>query len=145
MSFASDSKSSATVATDPAPVPTPTPRARAPDQIQQLINSCAATVNDLSATKQLVTALETENTLLKERLDTEKRTTATLLELNETRKAETTSLRETVAAKNEAIGAKNDVIASQDKLIAELKNKKSSPLKRLGDVLIGVAVSAILR
>jgi len=113
--------------------------------IQRLINSCAAAAEDLARTRILADALERENALLKERLETEKRTSAVLLELNETRKAEAASLRETVAAKNETIIAKDGVIAAQDKLIETLKKKKTSPLKRLGDVLIGVALAAVLR
>ena len=79
------------------------------------------------------------------RLETEKRTTALLTELNETRKSETETLRTALAAKNEALTAKNAVIASQDKLIETLKHKKSSPWKRLGDVLIGVGVGIVFR
>jgi hypothetical protein len=112
---------------------------------QALINSCAAAAEDLAKTRILADALERENALLKERLETEKRTSAVVLELNETRKAETTSLRETVAAKNETIVAKDGVIAAQDRLIEALKKKKTSPLKRLGDVLIGVALAAVFR
>ena len=83
--------------------------------------------------------------VLKTRLETEKQTTALLTELNETRKSESDALRETVAAKNEAIVAKDAVIASQDTLIEALKKKKSSPWKRLGDVLIGAALYAVLK
>mgnify|MGYP007067076012 FL=1 len=54
-------------------------------------------------------------------------------------------MRATVAAKNETIAAKDAVIGKQDELVRELKNKKTSPWKRLGDVLIGVAVSTLLR
>ncbi len=68
-----------------------------------------------------------------------------LLELNETRKSENAALRTAVAAKNETIAAKDAVIAAQDKLVTGLKSKRSSPWKRLGDVLIGVAIAAILK
>lgn len=68
-----------------------------------------------------------------------------LTELNETRKSETEALRTALAAKNEALTAKDAVITSQDKLIEILKRKKSSPWKRIGDVLIGAAIFAILR
>ena len=54
-------------------------------------------------------------------------------------------MRAALAAGNETIAAKNNVIAKQDELIAELKKRKSSPWKRLGDVLIGVAAAAILK
>jgi|GEM_PF-1701369 len=116
-----------------------------PGDLQQIINSCAAAVEDLAKTRILADALERENGLLKERLETEKRTSRVLLELNETRKAEAVSLRETVAAKNETIVAKDGVIAAQDKLIETLKKKKTSPLKRIQDVLIGVGLMALFR
>jgi hypothetical protein len=115
------------------------------DDLRALINSCAAAVEDLARSRILADALERENALLRERLETEKRTSAVLLELNETRKTEAVSLRETVAAKNETIAAKDGVIAAQDKLIETLKKKKTSPLKRLGDVLLGVGLLAVFR
>ncbi len=89
--------------------------------------------------------LESENALLKERLETEKKTSALLAELNETRKSEGDALRNAIAAKNETLLAKDAVIASQDKLIETLKTKKSSPWKRFGDILIGVAAGMVLR
>ena len=111
----------------------------------QLASACAATADELAASRTLINALENENAALKMRLETEKRTTALLTELNETRKSETEALRTAFAAKNEALTAKDSVIASQDKLIETLKRKKSSPLKRLGDVLIGVGVGIVFR
>jgi chromosome segregation ATPase len=110
-----------------------------------LIGACAAAAEDLKATRALAAALETENGALKRQLETTKQSVDLLNELNQTRKSETDSLRETVTAKNEVIAAKDTVIASQDKLIEALKKKKSSPWKRLGDVLIGAALFAILK
>ena len=104
-----------------------------------------ATAVELERTQVLVTALERENTALKERLETEKRSSAILTELAETRKAESDALRATVAAKNETIAAKDAVIGRQDKLVEALKAKKPSPWRRIGDVLIGAAVFAILK
>lgn len=104
-----------------------------------------AAADDLDKTRVLVRELESENLLLTERLETEKRTTALLTELNETRKSESETLRITVAAKNETITAKDAVIVSQDKLIETLKRKKASIWRRLGDVLIGAAAIAVLR
>ena len=89
--------------------------------------------------------LERENGLLKERLDTEKLANSLLTELSGSRRAENEALRNALAAKNETIFAKEAVIASQEKLIAALQKRKSSPWKRIGDVLIGVAAGAILR
>ena len=110
-----------------------------------LTSACNAAADDLLATRQLVDSLESENALLKSRLEAEKQTTALLLELNETRRSETEALRLTVSAKNETIAAKDAVIASQDKLIETLNRKKSSPWKRVLDVLIGVGVGVVLR
>lgn len=110
-----------------------------------LIPACMATVDELEKTRVLVTALENENRAVKERLETEKRTTAILAELNDTRKSELDTLRSAITAKNETIAAKDSVIASQDKLIAALKTKKTSPWRRLGDLLTGAAIFAILK
>lgn len=115
------------------------------ENAKAIIASCAAAADDLIATRSLVEALDSENKAIQTRLDTEKRTTAMLLELNETRKSENAALRTAVAAKNETIAAKDAVIAAQDKLVTGLKSKRSSPWKRLGDVLIGVAIAAILK
>jgi len=95
--------------------------------------------------RALVTALEKENGALRQRLDVAVRTETIFNELNETRRSETEALRITLAAKNETIAAKDAAIARQDELVAELKRRKSSPWKRVGDVLIGIGVSAILR
>ena len=65
--------------------------------------------------------------------------------MSESRRAENEALRNAIAAKNETIVAKDAVIASQEKLIEALQKRKSSPWKRLGDVLIGVAAGAIFR
>ncbi len=110
-----------------------------------LIAACNAAVDELKASRVLIEALENENRAVKERFETEKRSTAILAELNDTRKRESDALRITVTAKNETITAKDAVIASQDKLINVLKAKKPSPWRRLGDVLIGAAVFAILK
>lgn len=114
-------------------------------QEKQIIAACSAAVDELKAGRVLIDALEAENAVLKERLETEKRTAALLGELNETRKSEGEALRSADAAKNETIAAKDVVITSQEKLIATLKAKKSSPWRRLGDVLIGAAVFAVLK
>lgn len=100
---------------------------------------------ELERTRVLVATLESENNALKDRLDTEKRAAAIFTELNETRKGESEALKAAIMAKNETIAAKDAVIASQDKLIEALKAKKSSPWRRLGDVLIGATVFAILK
>jgi len=101
--------------------------------------------DELTASQDLIGALENENAALKQRLDTEKRTTALLTELNETRKSETEALRTALAAKSEALTAKDSLIASQDKLIETLKRKKSSPWERIGGVLVGVGIAVLLK
>jgi hypothetical protein len=110
-----------------------------------VINACAAAAEELRSSRALITALESENAALKKRLDTEKQANTLLAELNETRRSETEALRSALAAKNETIAAKDTVIAGQDKLIEALRKKKSSPWRRLGDILIGAAVFAVLK
>ena len=92
----------------------------------------------------MIDALERDNAALKQRLEIERQTTQLLTELDKTRKSESETLRSVVAAKNEALTAKDAVIASQDKLIETLKRKKSSPWKRIGDVLIGIGLGTVL-
>jgi hypothetical protein len=104
-----------------------------------------ATAVEVEKSRVLITALETENRLLTERLEAEKQTTAILTELTGTQRSEADALRSAVAAKDETIATKDAVIASQDRLIEALKKKKSSPWRRLGDILIGAAAGAILR
>ena len=93
----------------------------------------------------MIGLLEQENELVKERLETEKRASSLLAELNESRRAENEALRNAIAAKNETVLAKEAVIAGQEKLIEALKNRKPSPWKRMGDVLIGVAAGMVLK
>jgi hypothetical protein len=102
-------------------------------------------VDELKASRSLIDALESENFALKTRLETEKRASQLLEELNATRKSEADALRKALNAKNETIAAKDAVIAAQDKLIETLKHKKSSPWKRALDILIGVGVGAVMR
>jgi chromosome segregation ATPase len=113
--------------------------------VNKVLAACNAAADELAASRTLIGALEEENGSLRSRLATEKQTTGMLNELNEARKAETTALRETVAAKNEAIAAKDQVIASQEKLIATLNKRKASIWKRVGDLAIGAAVGLILK
>ena len=108
-----------------------------------LISACSNAVADLKATRTLVDSLDTESKLLRERLASEQQLTATLSELNATRKSENDALRTAIAAKNETINAKDAAIGSQAKLIESLKRKKSSILGRVGDVLAGAAAALI--
>ena len=110
-----------------------------------LIGVCNAAVEELSAGRRLIDALDQENALLKERLGTERRTTSMLSELSESRRAENDALRNALTAKNETTAAKDAVIASQEKLITALQKRRSSPWKRIGDVLIGIAAGVVLR
>ena len=113
--------------------------------VEDVIDRCAAAVDELKASRALIDALDAENLSLKSRLETEKRTTAILTELNETRKSESDALRKAIDAKNETIAARDAVITTQDKLIDALKTKKPSPWRRLGDILIGAAAIAVLK
>ena len=109
------------------------------------LNACSAAVNELKASRRLIELFETETALLKERLSTEKHTTSLLLELTATQKAESEALRNALNAKNETIAAKDKVIETQSKLVDALNKKKTSPWKRVGDVLIGVAAGMVFR
>ena len=111
----------------------------------QLASACNAAADELAASRALIDALEHDNAALKQRLEIEKQTTQLLTELNQTRKSESEALRSALAAKNEALAAKDTVIATQDKLIETLKRKKSSPWKRVGDVLVGLAIGFVLK
>lgn len=107
--------------------------------------ACSAAVDDLIVTRQLAEALDAENSALRERLENEKQSAALLRELSETRKSENAALAAALSAKNQTIAAKDAAIATQDKLIEQLKQKKSSPWRRLGDILIGAAIAAVLK
>ncbi len=110
-----------------------------------MLSACNAAADELKASRILIDALEIENAALQVRLETERRANALLNELNETRRAETEALRATVAAKNETIAAKDAALAAQDKLIDQLKTKKRSVWSRIGDILLGVGVAAIIK
>jgi len=111
----------------------------------KVINACAAAANELTVTRELVKALEREGLGLRQSLDLSKQAEAVLTEINMARQAEVEALRTVIAAKNDAITAKNAALESQNNLIAELKRRKSSVWKRLGDALIGAAAAAILK
>ncbi len=121
----------------------PTPAIRAVQS--DALAACAAAVDDLIATRQLAEAIDAENDALKKRLETEKQATALLRELSDTRKSENGALTEALSAKNQTIAAKDAIIESQDKLIAVLKQKKVSPWRRLGDILIGAAIAVAVK
>ena len=110
----------------------------------QLASACNAAADELTASRALIDALERDNAALKQGLEVEKQTTQLLTELDQTRKSESESLHSAITAKNEALAAKDSVIATQDKLIEALKRKKSSPWKRVGDVLIGIGLGTLL-
>ena len=100
---------------------------------------------ELAAADRLIEALERENVALRERLETEKQATAVLTELNEARRREADALRAALAAKNETIAAKDEAIEAQAKVIGELRRKRTSIWKRVGDIAIGIAAGALLR
>lgn len=110
-----------------------------------VIAACAAAVDELAKMRVLVEALEKENRSVRERLETEKRMTSLMQELINTQRQEGDALRAALSSKNEAIVAKNKVIDAQGALIEALTKRKTSPWKRLGDVLIGVAVMGLIK
>jgi len=110
----------------------------------QLASACNAAADELTASRVLINALESDNAALKQRLEIEKQMTQLLTELDQTRKSESEALRSAITATNETLTAKDAVISTQDKLIETLKRKKSSPWKRVGDVLIGIGLGTLL-
>lgn len=124
------------------PIKTPVSDGASPAHIA---SACMAAAEELEKTRALAEKLDAENAALYQRLDTEKRTAALLTELNETRKSESASLRAAIQAQNDAIAAKNEVIATQNNLITSLKSKRVSPIRRIGDILLGAAVFAVLK
>lgn len=124
--------------------PKPATLASEPDA-RNVVSPCAAAVEELAAIRRLVSALENENAGLRGRLETARRLEAVLIELNAERRGETDALRAAIAAKDKEIEAKDTAMKQQTEMISELKKRKSSPLKRLGDVLAGIAIAAILR
>lgn len=128
--------------------PTPSARGLDPSAIRAdvgLRSACLAAAADLEATRRLADALTAENAALMERLETEKRASAVFAELDTARRSEAGALRQAIAAGERVIAAKNGEIAARDKLIDELRRRRSSPWRRLGDILIGAAVTAILK
>lgn len=111
----------------------------------RLIAACSAAVNELKASRELIETLDIENSAIRTRLETEKRASQILTELNETRTSEAEALRATVNAKNNALVAKDEVITSQQKLIDELRRKRPSLWRRIGDILIGAGAIAVLK
>lgn len=102
-------------------------------------------VDELKASRVLIDALDAESASLRSRLETEKRNSALLTELSETRKNEAAALGRAIDAKSDAIAARDAQIALQEKLIAELKAKRVSAWRRIGDILIGAAAIAVLK
>ena len=125
--------------------PSAIPANKAGAEVPGAVNACAAAADELRQVRALVTALEKENSALRQRLDVAVRTETILVELNGARQSEAEALRLTVAAKNETIAAKDAALARQDDLVEQLRRRKTSPWKRLGDVLVGIGVAAILR
>lgn len=104
-----------------------------------------AAANEIETSRRLITLLEEENALLKKRLATEIEVSKVLNQLAESRRLEAEALRKATEAKDETIAALKQQTETQEKIIAELKRRKSSPLRRIGDVLIGIAAGMILR
>ena len=100
---------------------------------------------ELTAADRLIEALDRENAALRERLETEKQATAVLTELNDARRREAEALRAALDAKIETIAAKDAAIEAQAAVIEDLRRKRTSIWKRIGDVAIGIAAGALLR
>ncbi|MBX7056155.1 MAG: hypothetical protein K1X36_14480 [Pyrinomonadaceae bacterium] len=110
-----------------------------------LRQACLSAAADLEATRRLAEALTAENAALAERLEAEKIASAELSRLAEVRRAEAEAVKLSYAAAERVIAAKDAEIAARDKLIDGLKKSRSSPWRRLGDILIGAAAVAVLK
>jgi hypothetical protein len=106
--------------------------------------ACMAAAIDLEKTRQLAASLDAENAALRSRLETGERMNEVLTELNAARRDETQALRTALAAKDETVRAKDAALAAQDKLIAELKARRPSMLRRVGEIAIGAVAGAVL-
>src|SRR5512144_1871903 len=62
-------------------------------EAEKIVSACAAAAEDLAKQRLLADALDHENTLLRQRLETERATTTLLAELNKTRAGEAAALR----------------------------------------------------
>lgn len=104
-----------------------------------------ATAVELERSRTLIASLEAEMRAVNDRLGAERSANALLTELNATRRAESDALRVAADAKDKALAARDRAIDAQSELVEKLRNKKPSPWRRLGDILIGVAAGALLR
>ena len=109
------------------------------------VNACAAAADELSGSRLLISALEEENAALRNRLEIETQISSHLAEAKESREAETAALHLALTAKDETIAAKDAVIDNRERVIAELKKKSRSPIKRITDILVGAAIFAIIK
>ena len=110
-----------------------------------VINACSAAADELLESRRLVDSLEKGNAALSERLATEKRISSVLTSANDARAAEAAALRAALVAKDETIAAKDAIIANRGEMIEKLKKRQRSPLRRITDILIGVAVLAVIK
>ncbi|HBR57613.1 MAG TPA: hypothetical protein DEA22_09105 [Blastocatellia bacterium] len=117
-----------------------------PDDVPKgLVAACAAAVEELKQSRELLTALEKENEFFRLRLETEKERAAILAELVDTRKKENAAQAAALDARRGEAEALRAVIAAQGELVTALRKKKRSPLARIGDVLLGAGLIAILK
>ncbi len=110
-----------------------------------ILGACSAAADELSRTRVLVSALESENAAVKARLESEQKIASVVEQIATSRAAESAALRAAVKAKDETIAAKDALVANRNALIETLRKKPRSPLKRIGDILIGAAIFAIFK
>lgn len=118
---------------------------RAKGDEHALAAACSQAADELSAVRAFAASLESQARELRTALAAERELNALLTELAATQKAQTKALTATIDAKNEALDAKGRTIAAQEELIGNLKQKRSSIWRRVGDVLLGAGAAIILK
>ena len=141
----SSAKSSVPLATAADAKPPDSAATKLNTNAKDLRAACMATAIELEATRQFVKELDAEREALQRRLITESDADLVEGELIKAQKAEIDSLRLALDAKDRSLKAKDTLIAEQDKLIGSLERKRSTPLKRLRDILIGAAAALIFK
>lgn len=112
---------------------------------QETLDLANKALDELELQDKVITAQDKLITALNDRLSTEKEKSALALELAEARKREAEAQRIAAGSAVEAIAAKDKIIANKDEQIEILKKKKPSILKRIGDVMLGVAAASLIR
>ncbi len=112
---------------------------------QETLNLANKALDELEIQDKLVAALESQLSLINDRILLEKQRADLLSELAASRGRENESLKKAIDSAKEAIAAKDQIIANKDKEIELLLKKKPSLLARIRDIAIGVSLGLILK